>query len=72
MLYFTGKGLQAQHVKSGDAEVLSFGLRVLKRQSSFERALNIWPVPFPILEILFLNPLCALQPGVTESVALGL
>lgn len=48
--FFTSKGLQAQRIKSGDAEVLSFAHRLLKWQSGFKRALNIRPVPFPFLQ----------------------
>lgn len=46
-VFFTSEGLQAKQVKSGDAEVLSSGLRLLKWWSGFKRALNIWLVPFP-------------------------
>lgn len=48
--FFISKGLQAQQVKSGDAEALSFGLRLSKWQSGFKRALNTRPVPFPFLQ----------------------
>lgn len=45
--FFSSKGLQAQN---GDVEVLGFGLKLLKWQSGFKRALKIWPVSFPFLQ----------------------